>query len=171
MKQYRMRFTLCRAKDCTRQVPVEGEALCTPHRKQAASAQRITTDAGRTSGIRGSKARKPKSLPGGLVLVPLFGPKGAGRWATIDEGSLPLLASLRWKVEQRERTQYAKCATRGPFYGRRMHQVVMGDAPLGPAPHVLSIDHINGDGLDNRRANLRWATPVEQAANRRPRSR
>lgn len=172
--KYPMRFTLCRARDCTRKVPVDGNPLCTPHRKQAARGERMTPDAKRTSGKRGPKARKPRTLPGGLASVPLYRPRGAPkdlpRWAMIDESDLSLIGSLRWEVEARERTFYAKCATRGPHFGRRMHQVVMGEPPLDREDRsVLSIDHANGDGLDNRRENLRWATPAEQAANRRPR--
>jgi hypothetical protein len=48
----RMWFTPCRAKDCTRRVPVDGNPLCIPHRKQAAAGERMTPDAKRTSGKR-----------------------------------------------------------------------------------------------------------------------
>ena len=43
-----------------------------------------------------------------------------------------------------------------------MHVVIMGKAPAG---HV--IDHINGDRLDNRRINLRFATLSLNASNKR----
>src|SRR5205823_2166668 len=43
-----------------------------------------------------------------------------------------------------------------------MHRLIMGLEPGDPR----EVDHINGDGLDNRRANLRIVTRAQQAQNR-----
>jgi hypothetical protein len=45
----------------------------------------------------------------------------------------------------------------------RLHREIMN------APHVLLVDHINGNGLDNRRANLRLATHTQNMHNCRKR--
>jgi hypothetical protein len=45
-----------------------------------------------------------------------------------------------------------------------MHRQIIKDVPFG-----YCIDHINGSGLDNRRANLRLATASQNAANSRHR--
>lgn len=43
-----------------------------------------------------------------------------------------------------------------------LHEIIIG----GPAPYGQVIDHINGDGLDNTRGNLRYATHSQNAQNR-----
>jgi len=76
---------------------------------------------------------------------------------------------VRWFPNVAGNTTYAQRQERifpGPK-GRRlvqMHRLIMG-FPEG------FVDHINGDGLDNRRANLRLATRSQNRANSRPRGR
>jgi len=44
-----------------------------------------------------------------------------------------------------------------------VHRLIMGDPPEG----MDEVDHINHDGLDNRRSNLRWVTHAQNMSNRR----
>lgn len=76
-----------------------------------------------------------------------------------DEDAARVLAAGAWYAEvgPRSRTVYAATKTsRRPRRTIHMHQVVTG------WPYV---DHVNGDGLDNRRANLRPATQTQNNGN------
>lgn len=88
-----------------------------------------------------------------------------GHVALVDAADLELVQQYSWQLfksgpkPNATPKLYAQC-----FVGRKsikMHRLIMGidDERL--------VDHRDGDGLDNRRHNLRIATPTQNAANRR----
>jgi hypothetical protein len=74
-----------------------------------------------------------------------------GRVALVDDDVFEQVKDFTWCSWARPgmRTRYAMC---GRMFGKpaRLHRVV-----LGVTDPKVEIDHINGDGLDNRRENLR----------------
>jgi hypothetical protein len=88
-------------------------------------------------------------------------PLTKGFVAIVDaEDAGRVLAMGRWYARRSLRTTYASKKVRlddGREVGVHMHNFITG------WPYV---DHRNGDGLDNRRANLRQATHVENGRNR-----
>lgn len=76
-----------------------------------------------------------------------------GKVGLIDEIQLPLISTFRWHVHKHRNTYYA--LTNIWINGRRttvdMHRILMG-LSYGDKKQV---DHINGNGLDNRSKNLR----------------
>lgn len=91
-------------------------------------------------------------------------PLTRGKIAVIDEADLPIVQPFTW---------YATKEVRGVCYANtwrgvnevpqtiRMHRLLMA-AEAGQV-----VDHINGDGLDNRRENLRFADARRNQWNRR----
>jgi hypothetical protein len=92
------------------------------------------------------------------VIIPLNGKKAAGRVAIIDEDDYELVCDRKWHVmESADYGPYAESSGTPRFY---MHRLIAG--------YTLT-DHINGNGLDNRRINLREATRQQNAWNSKPR--
>jgi len=79
----------------------------------------------------------------------------------IDDEDAHLLDSFGWYACRQGRIWYAFANARTPGKTRiiRLHRLVL------PTPEGFVVDHINCDGLDNRRANLRMATRSQNAAN------
>jgi hypothetical protein len=89
-----------------------------------------------------------------------------GLFATIDAADAELVREHTWRAAPDWRGSGCYAATNTlTETGRhtlRMHRLIMG------APPDLEVDHINHDGLDNRRSNLRLASSGQNQRNRRP---
>lgn len=76
-------------------------------------------------------------------------------YALVDNDSYETLKGFSWHISKRKNTNYAvRQEGNKVFY---MHREIMADGDL--------IDHVNGDGLDNRRENLRYANKSQNALN------
>jgi hypothetical protein len=85
---------------------------------------------------------------------------GPGRYALVDDEDAERVARVDW-FPAHGRTVYAKTGSTTIGANRRlMHRLIMR-AEVGTI-----IDHINGNGLDNRKENLRFVTASENALNR-----
>lgn len=89
-------------------------------------------------------------------------PLPSGHVALVDAADAPLLEGFRWRLVMLGRRPYRK-----PYAGARgsndrtilMHRLLMC-----PESNVF-VDHINGDGLDNRRSNLRACGHIQNMQN------
>ncbi len=99
----------------------------------------------------------------GVARIPLT----KGFYALVDAEDLPLVMGLdgdaQWSAVKGTRTWYA-----GRFHPdkskntwQRMHRLIMGE------PEGLDVDHVSGNGLDNRRSNLRSIPHQNNSWNRR----
>jgi hypothetical protein len=95
------------------------------------------------------------------VNEPIRVPIGRGTYATsVDEADLPKIAGYNW---YRHSNGHGGWYVRGyligspkPYRYVYMHALIMG---------IPGVDHVNGDGLDNTRINLREASRTQQGAN------
>ncbi|HEU4344816.1 MAG TPA: HNH endonuclease [Candidatus Binatia bacterium] len=82
-----------------------------------------------------------------------------GKVAVVDDEDYERVSAFKW---------FAMSSQRGPWYARRdvkrravlLHRVIMN------APEGVEVDHINGDGLDCRKTNLRLATRSQNQHNK-----
>lgn len=95
-------------------------------------------------------------LGNGISQVPLAG----NRIATIDTADRHLVEGRFWHLRGSDRrARYAVCHSKERIL--QMHRLIMD------ASDDVIVDHINGDGLDNRRCNLRLVTQSQNQWNRR----
>lgn len=86
-------------------------------------------------------------------------PLSQGKFAIVDDEDYEWLSQWRWFLDGR----YVKKSEwiNGKSKLFTMHRVIM------ESKKTEQVDHINGDGLDNRRSNLRIATRSQNGINRK----
>jgi len=103
-------------------------------------------------------------------------PLTKGQFAVIDPQDYPAVSKFKWHLTSSPTSRYAARWIRLTT-GRRikitMHRQIMAlsnrcvlNDIRNTTSEIRIIDHINGNGLDNRRANLRPATYSQNLANR-----
>jgi len=91
-----------------------------------------------------------------------------GMVALIDDEDAEAVGTHKWSIKDNGCGKlYAQRGARDA-QGRRT-MILLHRAILDP-PSGYEVDHINGDGLDCRRCNLRIATPAENRRNTRPKA-
>lgn len=95
-----------------------------------------------------------ENLPESVSLIPLT----RGTFAIVDTNNLRMLNLYRWSMAQSYGCKrYARRHVKGKTI--YMHREIMN------APDGMGVDHINGNGLDNRMENLRLCTIAQNRMN------
>ena len=84
-------------------------------------------------------------------------PVSEGFVAKVDDEDFPLLSRHKWNIKKGLRTQYAITSIQNrPIY---MHRLIV--IPTG----ILMVDHIDHNGLNNQKANLRICSRSQNSCN------
>ncbi len=88
-------------------------------------------------------------------------PLTQGKYALVDAGDYEWLSKWKWFARTDGKgAWYAERATSKRPYILPMHRAILG------ASKGMEVDHINHNGLDNRRSNLRLCTHQQNLCNR-----
>lgn len=92
-------------------------------------------------------------------------PLTQGQIALVDDQDFELAKRWNWRVQKNRHTWYAigQNWINGKTKKIFMHRIIL------PTPKGVDVDHIDHDGLNNQRSNLRIATRSQNNQNQRPR--
>lgn len=97
-------------------------------------------------------------IEGNTARIPLT----RGFWATVDLVDLEKVSAWSWRVTPSGAGFYASRKAR---VGGKQVSIYMHRQIFGHVEHGFDVDHIDGDRLNNRRANLRAATRSQNMHN------
>lgn len=87
-------------------------------------------------------------------------PLTQGKVALVDDEDYEELNKFKWYTNKLPCTYYAAKAKPNRSGTEQMHRIILN------APLHLQVDHIDGNGLNNQKSNLRLVTPRENTQNR-----
>lgn len=87
-------------------------------------------------------------------------PLSKGKTTIVDDADAPRVSPYKWSALNVKGKWYAYSHQALEATGHRYMHRLLTDAPKG-----LEVDHINGDGLDNRQDNLRLCTHRDNQRN------
>lgn len=92
-----------------------------------------------------------------------------GLFAKVDRDDFEPLMKHLWCANRNPQGTWCYAVRAVRLDGKRDYALGMHNAIMKPSKGQL-VDHINGNGLDNRRCNLRVCSPMQNAWNRRGKS-
>jgi hypothetical protein len=110
---------------------------------------------------------KTKSTLAKKAAIPLPEPVEGAKWIPLTQDKFALLDDADYELVRGHSYYFSKSKTICGGYAMRgsddllLHRIIMG-----LTDPEIKVDHINGDGLDNRRANLRSGTQGQNLKNR-----
>jgi HNH endonuclease len=142
--------------------------LCTNHPSEPGELREVLPiDTCRN--FKAKRWQRPRTKSGGRRPRPPANPKdeevrriplGRGLFALVDAADYDEVSKYKWRAKRRGAKVYASCVKKGRTV--YMHRMIMR-----PRKGYV-VDHIDGNGLNNRRCNLRVCTHQQNQANRRP---
>jgi hypothetical protein len=103
------------------------------------------------------KKVRPIRIDGNVAYIKLT----QGKEAIIDAEDIDLVSSFNWCAHGK--TSFY--AARGVSLGNKKTKIVFMHRVIAKTPEGMDTDHINGNGLDNRKENLRHATSSQNKHN------
>lgn len=87
-----------------------------------------------------------------------------GGFCLVDKEDFESISKFKWRRRDETRTSYAFRVQRE---GKRLKYILMHRFILKPKNPLQEVDHINHNGLDNRRKNIKLCNRAENMLNRR----
>lgn len=98
-------------------------------------------------------------IEGNICIIPLT----KGKEAICDKKDYNLIAEYNWYASGTKDNYYAK---RSYMKNNKQKGICMHRVILGLTDSNIQVDHKNGNGIDNRRFNIRKCRPIHNARNR-----